>query len=117
MWGSKHNDIWVFPAQDRHWRLIIGCAIGKRDSQMADELWRDRPPAYRPRAVSYTDELPAYRAVLPSKRHRPSKQGSGQTHPLERLKATLRARCARWVRKTRSFSQFLRNHHLLVATT
>ena len=107
--GSKRQDTWVWLAQDRFSRLIIGCAIGKRDRQTADELWHDLPPAYRQRAVLYTDELPAYSAVLPAKRHRPSKKGSGQTNHLERLNATLRARCARLVRKTLSFSKSLRN--------
>jgi insertion element IS1 protein InsB len=93
--GHKRNEAWVWLAQDRHSRLIIGCAIGPRDTQTADELWHDLPPAYRQRAVLYTDELPAYAAVLPSKRHRPCKKGSGQTNHLERLNATLRQRCAR----------------------
>jgi IS1 family transposase len=65
--------------------------------------------------------------VLPSKRHRPGKKGSGQSHHLERLNATLRARL---VGKTLSFSKSLRNligalwlfihdnnHHVLHATT
>jgi insertion element IS1 protein InsB len=64
-------------------------------------------PVYRQRAVLYSDELAAYRAVLPAKRHRPSRKGSGQTNHLECLNATLRARCARLVRQTLAFSKSL----------
>lgn len=107
--GSKANDYWIWLAMDKDTRLILGCAIGKRDAATADELWHDLPPIYRQQAVVYTDRFPAYAAVLPSKRHRSCTKRDGQTNHIERFNDTLRQRCARLVRKALSFSKSLRN--------
>jgi IS1 family transposase len=95
---------------DAQTRLIVGCAIGPRDKQTADDLWFSLPPAYRQRAVCYTDFLQAYASVLPSKRHKAVDKASGKTSLIERLNNTFRQRCSRLVRKTLSFSKKLANH-------
>ena len=108
--AHKANQVWLWLAIDVPSRLIVGCAIGPRDIQTAQALWASLPPAYRQRAVCYTDFLQAYASVLPSKRHRPVDKASGKTSHIERLNNTFRQRCARLVRKTLSFSKKLANH-------
>jgi insertion element IS1 protein InsB len=43
--------------------------------------------------------------MLPSKRHRITEKGSGETNHIERLNNTLRQRVSRLVRKTLAFSK------------
>jgi insertion element IS1 protein InsB len=61
-------------------------------------------------AVIYTDKWKAYQGMLPSKRHRITEKGSGETNHIERLNNTLRQRVSRLVRKTLAFSKKLINH-------
>lgn len=108
--GDKATKQWVWLALDVETRLIVGCFVGTRDEAAARGLWQSLPAVYRQCAVCYTDVWRAYRAVLPSKRHKASGKGSGQTNYMERFNNTLRQRCARLVRKTLSFSKRLDNH-------
>ncbi|SRR5581483_6366357 len=108
--GSKANPVWLWLAIDAETRLIVGCAIGPRDKETADELWYSLPPDYRQRAVCYTDFLEAYASVLPSKRHKAVDKASGKTRHIERLNNTFRQRCSRLVRKALSFSKKPANH-------
>ncbi len=48
--------------------------------------------------------------VIPSKRHRPVGQETGQTNPIERLNNTFRQRISRLVRESLSFSKKMANH-------
>ncbi|MEE4354818.1 MAG: IS1 family transposase, partial [Desulfococcaceae bacterium] len=68
-------------------------------------LWKSLPADYRRRAVCRTDQRESYAAVLPSKRHRASGKGSGETSHIEHFNCTLRQRCPNPVRKTLSFSR------------
>jgi len=61
-------------------------------------------------ALCDTDFWQAYRAVLPSQRHRSVGKESGQTNHIERFNWTLRQHVSRLVRKTFSFSKKLENH-------
>jgi IS1 family transposase len=108
--GKKDNQIWLWWAIDAETRLVVGCAIGPRDKETAEELWYSLPPEYRQRAVCYTDFLETYNSVLPSKRHRAVDKASGKTSLIERLNNTIRQRCSRLVRKALSFSKKLANH-------
>jgi insertion element IS1 protein InsB len=108
--GSKTNQVWLWLAIDAETRLIVGVAVGRRDTATAEELWYSLPPESRQRAVCYTDFLKAYAAVLPSKRHQVVDKASGQTAHIDRLNNTFRQRCSRLVRKTLSFSKKLANH-------
>lgn len=108
--GDKGIEVWVWIALERHTRKIVGLAFGDRSAATCRLLWQSLPPDYRKRAIIYTDEWDAYKAVLPSKRHRPVPKGSGQTNHIERLNNTLRQWCANLVRKTLSFSRSLLLH-------
>lgn len=89
--------------------MIVGCAVGPRDKETAEDLWYSLPRDYRQRAVCYPDFLKAYAAVLPSKRHQAVDKASGKTSRIERLNNTFRQRCSRLVRKALSFSKKLAN--------
>ena len=91
-------------------RLIVGCAIGPRDKETAEELWYSLPPDYRQQAVCFTDFYQVYARVLPSKRHKAVGKETGKTAHIERFNSTLRQRCSRLVRKALSFSKKLANH-------
>lgn len=108
--GRKQHQQWLWLAQDRDTREIVGVAIGARDTTTAEELWQSLPPIYRQCAVCYTDFWRAYQAILPTKRHRAVGKESGQTNHVERLNNTLRQRISRLVRKTLAFSKKLTNH-------
>ena len=108
--GNKARQVWLWLAIDAETRLIVGCAIGPRDMETAEDLWYSLPPEYRQRAVCFTDFFQAYFSVLPAKRHQAVAKTSGQTNRIERLNNTCRQRCSRLVRKTLSFSKKLANH-------
>jgi insertion element IS1 protein InsB len=108
--GRKRQQQWVWLALDRETRAIVGVAVGSRTKKTARKLWESLPPIYRQCAVAYTDFWEAYAAVLPSKRHRAVGKERGQTNHIERFNTTLRQRCSRFVRKTRSFSKKVANH-------
>ncbi len=107
---NKNNQVWLWWAIDAQTRLVVGCAIGPRDKQTAEDLWFSLPPEYRQRAVCYTDFLETYNSVLPSKRHRAVDKASGKSSLIGRLNNTIRQRCSRLVRKALSFSKKLANH-------
>ena len=108
--AHKANQVWLWLAIDAETRLIVGCAIGPRDTQTAQDLWYSLPPDYRQRAVCYTDFLRAYASVLPSKRHKAVDKASGKTSAIERLNNTIRQHCSRLVRRALSLSKKLANH-------
>lgn len=85
-------------------------AVSARTNAMARRLWASRPAVYRQGASCSTDVWEADAAILRSKRHRPVGTDRGATHHSERCNTTLRQRCSRLVRKTRSFAQKLAKH-------
>ena len=97
------DSVWL--ALDRDSGEIVGVALGKQDGATARQLRESLPALYRQCAVCYTDFWEAYAAVLPSKRHRASGKGSGQTSRIERINNTLRQHLSGLVRKTLSFSK------------
>ncbi len=103
--GSKQHPVRILLALDRASRKIVGVAFGDRSAATCRRLWESLPPAYRQRAVIYTDHWDAYQTVLPSKRHHAVDKGSGETNHIERFNNTLRQRCSALVRKTLSFSR------------
>lgn len=108
--GKKKRQKWIWLALNRETREIVGVVIGSRKKAMAKKLWELLPAVYRQCAVCYSDFWEAYKAVLPSKRHRAVGKDSGQTNHIERFNNTLRQRCSRLVRDTLSFSKKLANH-------
>jgi insertion element IS1 protein InsB len=108
--GSKANPQWIWVALDAATRRVLAVVVGDRSEFAARCLWLSLPDEYRERAVFHTDFLPAYRAVIPDGQHVPGGKGDGGTSHVERFWCTVRQRCARFVRKTLSFSKCLENH-------
>ena len=108
--GDKGCQAWVWAALDADTRQVVAMVVGDRSEGTAGRLWDALPPAYRDGAVFCTDFLPAYRAVFPEERHAAAGKEAGLTNHIERFWLTLRQRCARFVRKTLSFSKCRRNH-------
>src|SRR5258708_21299939 len=88
--AHKANQVWLWLAIDAETRLIVGCAIGPRDTQTAQDLWYSLPPDYRQRAVCYTDFFRSYASVLPYKLHKAVHKASGKTIHIDRLITTFR---------------------------
>lgn len=72
--------------------------------------WDALPEGSRSRAVAYTDFWSAYQAAVPAGRQVAGGEADGLTSHGERFGYTLRQRCARPVRKTRSSSKCPENH-------
>jgi IS1 family transposase len=108
--GEKGEVWWVWVALDSHTRQVVAMAAGDRDEFTARCLWEALPPEYRERAIVATDLLPVYQAVVPEDWHATGGKGAGLTVHIERFFCTLRQRCARFVRKTLSFSRKMENH-------
>ena len=89
---------------------LLEYICGKRDHEVAKQLWSSLPAVYRQCAVAYTDFWEAYEQVIPSKRHRAVGKETGKTSYIERFNCTFRQRVSRLVRKTLSFSKKLENH-------
>jgi insertion element IS1 protein InsB len=110
---SKKNKAWVWIAISFQTRQILAIAIGDRSAKTCLRLWQRLPEAYKHLMV-YTDFWEAYQAVIPQEQHEPCGKGSGHTNTVERFNLTLRQRCARFVRKTLSFSKSRRWHWIVL---
>ena len=108
--GSKADVRWVWVALDRDTRRVFGMLVGDRSVVTANQLWDALPVGVRDDGLVYTDFLASYGAVLPAEQHQAVGKETGQTAHIERFWLTLRQRCARFVRKTLSFSKCERNH-------
>jgi insertion element IS1 protein InsB len=95
---------------DSRTRQVVAMAAGDRDEFTARCLWQPLPPEYRERTIVATDLLSVYQAVLPEDWHATGGKEMGLTAHIERFFGTLRQRCARFVRKTLSFSRKMENH-------
>ena len=113
MWsfaGGKFAVVWVWAALDADTRAVVAMVAGDRSELTATQLFEALPQEYREGAIFLTDSWPAYRAALPDGRHGECNEGDGLTNHIERFWCTLRQRCARFVRKTLSFSKCPLNH-------
>ena len=108
--GSKGRVQWVWVALDAGTRRVLAMVVGDRSADTARRLWEALPRGYRTGVTVYTDFLASYQAVIPAARHRAVGKDTGLTAHVERFWLTLRQRCARFVRKTLSFSKCPRNH-------
>ena len=108
--GDKRDKWWVWVALDADTRAVVAMVAGDRSEATAKYLWEALPDEYRDGAIVCTDFLTQYRAVVPEDRHAPGGKDSGLTAHVERFWLTLRQRCARFVRKTLSFSKCPDNH-------
>jgi insertion element IS1 protein InsB len=108
--GSKGDVWWVWAAVDAGTRQVVAMAAGDRSEATARYLWEALPDEYRDGAIVCTDFLAQYKAVVPEDRHAAAGKETGLTAHVERFWLTLRQRCARFVRKTLSFSKCPGNH-------
>ncbi len=108
--GKKDNKQWVWLAQDRQTRQIVGVHIGDRGETGAQGLWDSVPQYYKLHGLFFTDQWKAYDLVIPGDQHRSVSKQSGKTSHIERFNNTLRQRVSRLVRKSLSFSKKLANH-------
>lgn len=107
---GKRQVWWVWVALDSRTRQVVAMVVGERDEYTARCLWEALPLEYRERTIVATDLLPVYQAVLPERWHASGGKEMGLTAQVERFFGTLRQRCARFVRKTLSFSRKVENH-------
>lgn len=108
--GHKGDVWWVWAALDAATRQVVAMVAGDRSEPTAMLLWEALPEEYRDGAIVRTDFLARYRAVVPEDRHAAAGKDAGRTGHIERFRCTLRQRCARFVRKTLSFSKCPDNH-------
>jgi len=108
--GSKDDVHWVWVALDADTRRVLAMVVGDRSATTARRLWDALPRGYRTGVTVFTDFLASYRVVIPASRHQAVGKDSGLTAHIERFWLTLRQRCARFVRKTLTFSKCPRNH-------
>ena len=108
--GDKGRVCWVWAALDTDTRQVVARVAGDRSEDTARRLWAALPAAYRDRAFMCTDCWSAYLAAVPYERHAPGGKEAGLTAHIERFFCTVRQRCARFVRKTLSFSKCVENH-------
>ena len=112
MWsfvGEKAAARWVWAALDADTRQVVALVVGDRSEATAHRLWAAVPAEYRSAEVR-TDFWAAYAAAVPVAQHVAADKAAGLTNHIERFWCTLRQRCARFVRKTLSFSKKVENH-------
>jgi len=63
-------------------------------------------------AIVFSDYWSAYQAVIPSEQQRPVGKETGETAHIERWNNTLRQQLARFLRKTLSFSKYVKMHEI-----
>jgi insertion element IS1 protein InsB len=107
---SKAPVRWVWVALDAETRRVPGMVVGDRSAATAQRRWDALPDGYRAGATVFTDFRASYQVVLPASQPQAVGKDSGLTAHVERFWLTLRQRCARFVRKTLSFSKCPRNH-------
>ena len=115
MWSfvyERWNKRWVWTVMCRRTRQIVAFVIGDRSEATCRKLWEQIPPTYRV-CQSYSDFWEAYQLVFPEETHECVDKGSGQTNHMERWYNTLRQSCARFVRKTLSFSKSDAMHEIV----
>ena len=113
MWsfvGSKREVWWIWVALDAETRQVVAMVAGDRSESTARCLWEALPDGYAAEATVFSDFWAAYAAVIPESQHTPCGKGAGKTCHVERFWCTVRQRCARFVRKTLSFSRCHWNH-------
>lgn len=88
----------------RRTRQIVAFVIGDRSEATCRKLWEQIPPAYKD-CQSYSAFWEAYQIAFPEETHECVGKDSRQTNHMERWYCTLRPSCARFVRKTLSFSK------------
>ncbi|MCP4709967.1 MAG: IS1 family transposase [Planctomycetes bacterium] len=100
----KTNKRWLWTALCRRTRKIIAFVIGDHSYETCVKLWNNIPNDYK-QCHTFSDFWHAYELVFPEETHRSVGKETGETAHMERWYNTLRQRCARYVRRTLSFSK------------
>lgn len=108
--GTEREGWWVWVASDARTRPVVAMVAGDRSERTARCPWDALPDGDRDGAVVAADFLAAYRAVVPADRHAAAGKDAGLTARVERFWLAVRPRCARFVRRTLSFSKCAENH-------
>jgi IS1 family transposase len=115
MWSfvyERWNKRWLWTVMCRRTRQIVSFVIGDRSEATCRRLWEQIPEAYKA-CHTYSDFWEAYQLVFPEQTHQCVEKGSGQISHMERWYNTLRQSCARFVRKTLSFSKSDTMHEIV----
>jgi len=115
MWSfvyERWNKRWLWTVMCRRTRQIVALVIGDRSEATCRRLWEQIPPEYKT-CQSYSDFWEAYQLVFPDQTHECVGKESGQISHMERWYNTLRQSCARFVRKTLSFSKSDTMHEIV----
>lgn len=109
---ERWNKRWLWTVMCRRTRQIVAFVLGDRSEATYRKLWQQIPQAYLA-CQSYSDFWETYQLVFPLQTHECVGKGSGQTNHMERWYTTLRQSCARFVRKTLSFSKSETMHEIV----
>jgi len=105
------DKVWVWIAMNGESREIVASACGDRSENTSRILWDRVPSAYK-EAIVFSDYWRAYQAIIPTERHRPEGKETGETAHIDRWNSPLRQHLARFVRKTLSFSKWVKMHEI-----
>jgi IS1 family transposase len=115
MWSfvyERWHKRWLWTVLCRRTRQIVAFVLGDRSETTCRKLREQIPQTYRA-CQSYSDFWEAYQLVFPAETHECIGKSSGQTNHMERWYNTLRQSCARFVRKTLSFSKSDAMHEIV----
>jgi len=107
------DKVWVWIAMNRETREIVASACGDRTENTCRILWDRVPSAYK-EAIVFSDYWGAYQAVIPSDQQRLVGKETEETAHIERWNNTLRKHLARFLRKTLSFSKYVKIHEIFL---
>ena len=107
---KKRNKRWIWVAYDPALRLVVAYHIGGRGIRAAQQFWQKIPASLKT-CYFETDDWEAYERIIPKAQH---KVGKDLTFYIEGFHATIRARVARLVRKSLSFSKLDQWHNLAI---
>jgi len=89
----------------------LSFACGDRSENTCRILWNRVPFACK-EAIVFSDYWRAYQALIPTAQHRPGGKETGETAHIEHWNNPLRQHLARSVRKTLSFSKWIKMYEI-----
>ncbi len=114
--GSFVQERWnkrrLWTVMYRQTRQIVASVIGDRSEATCRKLWEQIVAAYKG-CQSYSDFWEAYQLVFAAETHQCVGKASRQTNHMQRWYGTLRQSCARFARKTWSFSKSDTMHEIV----
>jgi insertion element IS1 protein InsB len=108
--GDERDGRLVWMAPGAGTRQVVGMVAGDRTERPPGGCGRPSRPSTGTGPSCTPTSSAQYRAVVPAACHTAAGKEVGSTDPAERFWWTLRKRCARFVRETRSFFSCPLNH-------